>query len=92
MFAPMVESIFTNLAEPIEANDEQAVRDRQLLQRQYFQFIAAIVSNNLTEVLPAQTPALLNQVMQTIIQGSIEFPDPVVRDMIQQSLSIVHSP
>ncbi|CAG7721639.1 unnamed protein product, partial [Allacma fusca] len=79
MFTPMVQTIFTALATPIETNDQQAIREKQLMQRQYFHFIAAIVTNNLTEVLSAQEPVVLHEVMRTVMQGAVEFPDPVAQ-------------
>ncbi|CAL8134628.1 unnamed protein product [Orchesella dallaii] len=79
MFTPMVQGVFTALQVPIEQNDLQAQRERQLLRRQYFQFIAAIVTNNVTDVLSAQDPNVLNEVMMTVIQGSVDFPDPVAQ-------------
>lgn len=74
----MVQGVFRALQVPIEPNDQQALRERQLLRRQYFQFIAAIVTNNVTDVLAAQDPNVLQEVMMTVIQGSVDFPDPVV--------------
>ncbi|ODM97182.1 Exportin-T [Orchesella cincta] len=79
MFTPMVQGVFAALQVPIEQNDLQAQRERQLLRRQYFQFIAAIVTNNVTDVLSAQDPNVLNEVMMTVIQGSVDFPDPVAQ-------------
>jgi len=78
MFAPMIRNVFSALAVPIETNDEQALRDKQMLQRQYFQFIATIVANNVTDVFQSQEPAVLQHMMQSVIQGSVDFPDPVV--------------
>lgn len=78
MFTPMVQGVFRALQVPIEPNDQIAIRERQLLRRQYFQFIAAIVTNNVTDVLAAQDPTVLQEVMMTVIQGSVDFPDPVV--------------
>lgn len=79
MFMPLVGVIFTALAAPVEPGDEQAVRDRQLLQRAYFLFVAAIVTNNVVEVVAAQDAQSLEQVFATIIQGAVEFPDPVAQ-------------
>lgn len=51
---PLVEVIFRALAAPTEPGDEQALRDRQLLQRAYFLFVAAIITNNVVEVVASQ--------------------------------------
>ena len=74
----MVESIYTNQCVPLDANDEEARRERTMLQRQYYQFLAVILTNNLTEVLLAQNSGLVTRVMLTVVHGSVETPDPVV--------------
>lgn len=75
---PIVNAIFSALSLPVEENDEQGKREKQLLQRNYFQFIAAVVTNNISEVLNAQESQFLEQVMISIIRGAVDFPDPVV--------------
>ncbi|KAK8756257.1 hypothetical protein V5799_001049 [Amblyomma americanum] len=79
MFMPLVGVIFGALAAPVEPGDEQALRDRQLLQRAYFLFVAAIITNNVVEVVASQDAQSLEQVFTTIIQGAVEFPDPVAQ-------------
>ncbi|KAL1435937.1 hypothetical protein MTO96_010704 [Rhipicephalus appendiculatus] len=64
---------------PWSPGDEQALRDRQLLQRAYFLFVAAIITNNVVEVVASQDAQSLEQVFTTIIQGAVEFPDPVAQ-------------
>lgn len=79
MFTPMVQCVFKALSDPIEENDQIAIRERQMLQRQYFSFIAAIVTNNIHDVFSAEENSqVLEQVMLSVIQGSVDFPDPVV--------------
>lgn len=79
VFMPIVNAIFSALTLPVEENDEQGKREKQLLQRNYFQFIAAIVTNNISEVLNAQDSHFLEQVMMSIIRGAVDFPDPVAQ-------------
>ncbi|XP_022238268.1 exportin-T-like isoform X1 [Limulus polyphemus] len=79
IFMPLVTAIFKALAIPTVENDQQAQRERQVLQRSYFQFIAAIVTNNVTEVLASQDMQSMEQVLLTIIQGAVDFPDPVAQ-------------
>jgi len=89
MFTPMVQSIFKTLAEPIESNDLIALRERQMLQRQYFHFIATIVTNNVTDVFAAEENSpVLQQVMMTVIQGSVDFPDPVVSTQLDREATV----
>lgn len=75
---PIVNAIFSALSLPVEENDEQGKWEKQLLQRNYFQFIAAVVTNNISEVLNTQESQFLEQVMISIIRGAVDFPDPVV--------------
>uniref|UniRef100_A0A2R5L8T3 Exportin-T n=1 Tax=Ornithodoros turicata TaxID=34597 RepID=A0A2R5L8T3_9ACAR len=79
IFLPLVKVIFGALATPIDPDDQQAQRDRQLLQRAYFLFVAAIVTNNVIEVIACQDAQSLEQVFNTIIQGAVDFPDPVAQ-------------
>ena len=78
-FAPILSAIFNALAASSSTvNDEETRLERQTLQRSYFSFVAAIVGSGLMEVLASQDPATLQQVLLSLIQGAVEFPDPVV--------------
>lgn len=79
VFMPLVTAIFSALSSPIDDNDLQAQRERQMLQRSYFLFIAAIVTNNVTEVIANQESQNMEQVVLTIIQGAVNFPDPIAQ-------------
>ena len=98
-FAPIISAIFNALAASASTvNDEEARLERQSLQRSYFSFIAAIVGSGLMEVLASQDPATLQQVLVSLVQGAVEYPDPVVIswelmpwDIWQMSLSLLGS-
>lgn len=78
-FAPIISAIFNALAASATSiNDEEARLERQSLQRSYFSFIAAIVGSGLLEVLASQDSAVLQQVLVSLVQGAVEYPDPVV--------------
>lgn len=79
IFMPLVTEIFRILSVPVDENDQQAQSDRQLLLRSYFNFISAIVNNNITEVIASQDMQNMEQVLQTVIQGAVDFPDPVAQ-------------
>lgn len=79
IFMPFVTAIFNALSTPIDENDQPAQNERQLLQRSYFLFISVIVSNNITEVMATQSMQNLEQVLLTVIQGAVDFPDPVAQ-------------
>lgn len=76
-FTPIVNAVFTSLATPEDENDEEVKREKQLLKRNYFQFVAAIVSNSVVEVFNNVESTLLEQVMMSVIQGAVDVPDPI---------------
>lgn len=78
-FGPIVSAIFNALAASSSAvNDEDTRLERQTLQRSYFSFIAALVGSGLMEVLASQDPSTLEQVLHSLIQGAVDYPDPIV--------------
>ncbi|XP_037773095.1 exportin-T-like, partial [Penaeus monodon] len=71
-----------NLLSPlrtIEENDEEERRTRRLLQRNYYLFLTTIVSNNLLDVMASLDSNIFNQVLMSVVQGAVEFPDPVAQ-------------
>ena len=86
-FAPIISAIFNALAvSAASVNDEEARLERQSLQRSYFSFIAAIISHGLMEVLASQDTATLQQVLHSLVQGAVEYPDPVVSTCLNKQL------
>lgn len=79
IFVPLVSAIFTALSEPLEENDEEEKRTRRLLQRNYYLFVTTIVSNNLLDILVSLDSGILQQVLMSVVQGAVEFPDPVAQ-------------
>ncbi|MPC10363.1 Exportin-T [Portunus trituberculatus] len=79
IFVPLVSAIFTALSEPLEENEEEEKRTRRLLQRGYYLFLTTIVSNNLLDTLAALDATTLHQVLMSVVQGAVEFPDPVAQ-------------
>lgn len=80
LFLPTVQLIFKCLEVPIESSDQVSLKDRQTLQRAYFGLIQAMVSADiLTEVISPQETLQLEKVFSTIIQGAVDFPDPVAQ-------------
>ncbi|XP_057296563.1 exportin-T-like [Hydractinia symbiolongicarpus] len=73
---PLVTQIFTFLQSPVEANDQQALKEKQLLQRSYFLFISTIVNNNILEVLLNQDSSNVKEILLSIVHGAVEIPDP----------------
>ncbi|PFX29322.1 Exportin-T [Stylophora pistillata] len=79
VFMAIVNRIFIVLGKPADAKDAQAVKEKETLRRSYFLFVGAVVTNDVTGVLTSQTPQDLHQVLLTLIQGGVEFPDPVAQ-------------
>jgi len=79
-FGPIVSTIFNALAASSSTvNDEDTRLERQTLQRSYFSFIAALVGSGLMEVLASQDPSTLEQVLHSLIQGAVDYPDPIAQ-------------
>lgn len=76
---PIVNAVFSCLSIPVEENDEEAKREKQLLKRSYFQLIAAIFQSNVAEVFNFLESTFVEQVLMSVIQGAVDFPDPIAQ-------------
>ncbi|XP_036375884.1 exportin-T isoform X2 [Megalops cyprinoides] len=80
VFMPLVQAFFQVLAQPAEENDQTAALEKQMLRRSYFAFIQTITSNaSVNEVIANQGAENIERVLFTIIQGAVDFPDPVAQ-------------
>lgn len=79
VFMPLVVAIFENLARPAEENDQTAALEKQMLRRSYFTFIQTVVSSGMNEVMANQDAENIERVLFTIIQGAVDFPDPIAQ-------------
>ncbi|MBN3313578.1 XPOT protein, partial [Atractosteus spatula] len=79
VFMPLVQAIFEVLARPAEENDQTAAMEKQMLRRSYFAFIQTIASCGMNEVMGNQGAENIERVLFTIIQGAVDFPDPVAQ-------------
>ncbi|CAN9508332.1 unnamed protein product [Ophioblennius macclurei] len=79
VFMPLVLAIFEVLARPAEDNDQAAALEKQMLRRSYFSFIQAITGSGMNEVMGNQGAENIERVVFTIIQGAVDFPDPVAQ-------------
>ncbi|CAL4069597.1 unnamed protein product, partial [Meganyctiphanes norvegica] len=79
IFVPLISAIFAAQSAPLEDNDEDEKRTRKLLQRNYYLFLTTLVSNNLLDVIAVQEANVLNQVLMSVVQGAVEFQDPVAQ-------------
>ncbi|MCJ8736224.1 hypothetical protein PDJAM_G00256470 [Pangasius djambal] len=79
VFMPLVLAIFEVLSRPAEENDQTAALEKQMLRRSYFSFIQTIASSGMNEVMANQGAENVERVLFTIIQGAVDFPDPVAQ-------------
>ncbi|XP_073802325.1 exportin-T isoform X1 [Danio rerio] len=79
IFMPLVMSIFEVLSRPAEENDQTAALEKQMLRRSYFSFIQTIASSSSSQVMASQGAENIERVLFTIIQGAVDFPDPVAQ-------------
>lgn len=79
VFMPLVLAIFEVLARPAEDNDQAAALEKQMLRRSYFTFIQTIASSGMNEVMANQGVENIERVLFTIIQGAVDFPDPIAQ-------------
>ncbi|KAK6292276.1 hypothetical protein J4Q44_G00368600 [Coregonus suidteri] len=79
VFMPLVLAIFEVLCRPAEDNDQAAALEKQMLRRSYFTFIQTIASSGMNEVMANQGVENIERVLFTIIQGAVDFPDPIAQ-------------
>lgn len=79
IFMPLVIAIFEVLSRPAEENDQTAALEKQMLRRSYFSFIQTIASSGMNEIMARQGAENIERVLFTIIQGAVDFPDPVAQ-------------
>ncbi|XP_033110914.1 exportin-T-like [Anneissia japonica] len=79
VFMPIVTTIFNVLAQPADQMDMQARRDKQSLQKGYFNFLQVLVIHDLAEVMSNQEQQNFEQILLTIVEGAIESQDPVAQ-------------
>ncbi|XP_066523340.1 exportin-T [Hoplias malabaricus] len=79
IFMPLVMAIFEVLSRPAEDNDQTAALEKQMLRRSYFSFIQTIAGSGMNEVMANQGAENVERVLFTIIQGAVDFPDPVAQ-------------
>uniref|UniRef100_A0A8D3CQJ6 Exportin-T n=1 Tax=Scophthalmus maximus TaxID=52904 RepID=A0A8D3CQJ6_SCOMX len=79
VFMPLVLAIFEALARPAEDNDQAAALEKQMLRRSYFCFIQTVTGSGMNEVMANQGAENIERVVFTIVQGAVDFPDPIAQ-------------
>ncbi|KAG9490373.1 hypothetical protein GDO78_005967 [Eleutherodactylus coqui] len=79
VFMPLLHAIFEVLVRPSEENDQSAALDKQMLRRSYFAFLQTVTGSGMSEVIANQGAENVERVLFTIIQGAVEYPDPIAQ-------------
>ncbi|KAJ8249585.1 hypothetical protein COCON_G00228010 [Conger conger] len=79
VFMPLVQAIFQVLSRPAEENDQTAALEKQMLRRSYFGFLQTVASTSMHPVIANQGPENIERVLFTVIQGAVDFPDPIAQ-------------
>ncbi|VTJ65285.1 Hypothetical predicted protein, partial [Marmota monax] len=79
MFMPLLHAIFEVLLRPAEENDQSAALEKQMLRRSYFAFLQTVTGSGMSEVIANQGAENVERVLITIIQGAVEYPDPIAQ-------------
>ncbi|KAM9772273.1 exportin-T isoform 2-T2 [Syngnathus typhle] len=79
VFMPLVLAIFEALGRPADANDQAAALEKQMLRRSYFSFVHTVAGSGMSEVLANQGAENVERVLFTLIQGAVDFPDPIAQ-------------
>ncbi|XP_073939921.1 exportin-T isoform X3 [Castor canadensis] len=79
MFMPLLHAIFKVLLRPAEENDQSAALEKQMLRRSYFAFLQTVTGSGMSEVIANQGAENVEQVLVTIIQGAVDYPDPIAQ-------------
>uniref|UniRef100_A0A8C8S4R3 Exportin-T n=1 Tax=Pelusios castaneus TaxID=367368 RepID=A0A8C8S4R3_9SAUR len=79
MFMPLLHAIFEVLLRPAEENDQSAALEKQMLRRSYFAFLQTVTGSGMSEVIANQDAENVERVLFTIIQGAVDYPDPIAQ-------------
>lgn len=79
VFMPLLHAIFEMLSRPSEENDQSAALDKQMLRRSYFAFLQTVTGSGMNEVIANQDAENVERVLFTVIQGAVEYPDPIAQ-------------
>ncbi|XP_072257392.1 exportin-T [Pyxicephalus adspersus] len=79
VFMPLLHAIFEVLARPSEENDQSAALDKQMLRRSYFAFLQTVTGSGMNEVIANQDAENVERVIFTVIQGAVDYPDPIAQ-------------
>ncbi|XP_073411540.1 exportin-T [Dendrobates tinctorius] len=79
VFMPLLHAIFEVLVRPSEENDQSAALDKQMLRRSYFAFLQTVTGSGMNEVIANQGADNVERVLFTVIQGAVDYPDPIAQ-------------
>ncbi|XP_029471557.1 exportin-T isoform X2 [Rhinatrema bivittatum] len=79
IFMPLLHAIFKVLLRPAEENDQSAALEKQMLRRSYFAFLQSVSGSGMSEVIANQGAENVENMLFTIIQGAVDYPDPIAQ-------------
>uniref|UniRef100_A0A8C5KNW4 Exportin-T n=1 Tax=Jaculus jaculus TaxID=51337 RepID=A0A8C5KNW4_JACJA len=79
MFMPLLHAILEVLLQPAEDNDQSAALAKQRLWRSYFAFLQTVTGSGMSEVIGNQGAENVEQLLVTVIQGPVEYLDPIAQ-------------
>uniref|UniRef100_A0A803TJA3 Exportin-T n=1 Tax=Anolis carolinensis TaxID=28377 RepID=A0A803TJA3_ANOCA len=79
VFMPLLRAIFEVLHSPAEENDQSAALEKQMLRRSYFAFLQTVTGSGMSEVIANQGAENVEHVLITVIQGAVDYPDPIAQ-------------
>ncbi|XP_013382049.1 exportin-T [Lingula anatina] len=86
IFMPVVTTIFQALNKPSDQLDQIAAAEKKLLHKGYFGFISTILNQDVAEILTLQESHNLYNILVTVVQGAVDFPDPSAQKLCFQIL------
>uniref|UniRef100_UPI00358ECFAC exportin-T isoform X8 n=1 Tax=Myxine glutinosa TaxID=7769 RepID=UPI00358ECFAC len=87
VFPVVLAGISGGLRLPVEENDQSAALEKQSIRRAYYTFMLALLTNGLGSIISEQGAMEAEQVLGSVVQGAVEFPDPVAQKMCFSILS-----
>ena len=82
VFMPIVHKMWALMSEqPVDDTDSVLKSEREALRRAYFTFLQCIVTQDVVEVISSQDSNDAKAVLESVVRGAVEIPDPVTQKL-----------
>jgi len=82
VFMPIVHKMWALMSEqPVDDADSVLKSEREALRRAYFTFLQCIVTQDVVEVISTQDANDAKAVLESVVRGAVEIPDPVTQKL-----------